>query len=56
MPEQADFVMAPMGRWHHASNVGTGMSTRLPFIARTGGGFPGVRNLHFLQPESIGRE
>jgi mannose-6-phosphate isomerase-like protein (cupin superfamily) len=53
---EGDIVMAPIGRWHRATNAGTGMSTRLPFIARTGGGLPGVGNLHFVQPEAGGRE
>jgi mannose-6-phosphate isomerase-like protein (cupin superfamily) len=48
---QGDIVMAPRGRWHRATNASTGMSTRLPFIARTGDGLPGVGNLHFFQPK-----
>jgi mannose-6-phosphate isomerase-like protein (cupin superfamily) len=50
---EGDIAMAPTGRWHRLTNGGTGMSTRLPVIARTGAAEPVSQgNLHFFQPDA----
>lgn len=50
---EGDVAMAPIGRWHRLTNGGTGMSTRLPVIARVGAAEPvNQGNLHFFQPDA----
>lgn len=54
---EGDVAMAPIGRWHRLTNGGTGMSTRLPVIARIGAAEPANQgNLHFFQPEAGSRD
>ena len=45
--QQGDVVNAVYERWHRATNSGTGVSTRVPFIPR-------ANNLHWLQPGAKG--